>query len=156
MDGVKKCCGSTKGWVVNKKQDALTAEDYQALAELRYTLRQFMDFSTSAAQAEGLPSQQHQALLAIKGQPGRDLMTIGVLASRLLIAPHTATELVDRLDAGGLVRRLVDPTDKRRQTLELTEKANDLLEKLSSVHLKEIRELAPELIGILKRLHEDH
>jgi DNA-binding MarR family transcriptional regulator len=54
-----------------------------------------------------------------------------------------------------LVRRVVDPTDKRHQALELSEKADDLLEKLSSAHLKEVRELVPELIEILERLHED-
>ncbi|MDQ0563937.1 hypothetical protein QO004_005753 [Rhizobium mesoamericanum] len=76
-------------------------------SNLRYTLRRFMDFSTSAAQEEGLLTQQHQALLAIKGHRGEKAMTDGMLAQRLLIAPHSATELVGRLAVAGyvLVRR---------------------------------------------------
>ena len=72
--------------MVKKPKDDLTDADYEALSNLRYTLRRFMDFSASAAQEEGLPAQQHQALLAIRGHRGEDAMTIGILAERLLIA----------------------------------------------------------------------
>lgn len=133
-------------------RDSLSDSDYETLANLRYALRRFMDFSTSAAYEEGLPTQQHQALLAVKGHAGPERMSVGMLASRLLIAPHTATELVGRLNAAGLIARHTDPEDKRRQTLELTEKAEALLVRLSSVHLREIREMAPELIALLQRL----
>jgi DNA-binding MarR family transcriptional regulator len=114
-----------------------------------------MDFSASAALLEGLPSQQHQALLAIKGHFGDEPMTVGTLANRLLIAPHTATELVNRLGAADLVTRHSDPEDKRRQTLALTGKAEAVLLRLSEVHLKEIRDMAPELITILQGLQRD-
>ena len=138
--------------MVKKPKDDLTDADYEALSNLRYTLRRFMDFSASAAQEEGLPAQQHQALLAIRGHRGEDAMTIGILAERLLIAPHSATELVSRLVAAGYVSRQTDPADKRRQTLELTEKANDALKRLTAIHLTEIREMAPRLIDILQGL----
>ena len=133
-----------------KKQ--LSDADYEALANLRYTLRRFMDFSTSAAQQEGLPVQQHQALLIIRGHRGREPMTVGMLANRLMIAPHSATELVGRLTASGYVGRRVDISDRRRHSIVLTDKAHDILEKLSSIHLTEIREMAPQLIGILQKL----
>ena len=132
----------------------LRQEDYEALADLRFALRQFMDFSASAAQSEGLPVQQHQALLAIKGQRGGETMTIGMLAERLIIAPHTATELVGRLSDAGLVERHADPVDRRRQTLLLTEKADELLTRLSAVHLSEIRVMAPKLIKLLLELQK--
>lgn len=130
----------------------LTDADYEALSNLRYTLRRFMDFSASAAQEEGLPAQQHQALLAIRGYRGEDAMTIGILAERLLIAPHSATELVGRLVAAGYVSRQTDPADKRRQTLELTEKADAVLKRLTAIHLTEIRDMAPKLIDMLQSL----
>lgn len=133
----------------------MRSADYEALSNLRYTLRRFMDFSTSAAQEEGLPTQQHQALLAIKGHRGEDAMTIGMLAERLLIAPHSATELVGRLVSAGYVSRRADPNDKRRQTLELTDKAEGVLKRLTAIHLTEIREMAPQLIHILKRLQDE-
>ncbi|MBB3656963.1 DNA-binding MarR family transcriptional regulator [Rhizobium sp. BK650] len=138
--------------MVKKPKDDLTDADYEALSNLRYTLRRFMDFSASAAQEEGLPAQQHQALLAIRGHRGEDAMTIGLLAERLLIAPHSATELVGRLVTAGYVSRRTDPADKRRQTLELTEKAIDVLKRLTAIHLTEIREMAPQLIAILQGL----
>jgi DNA-binding MarR family transcriptional regulator len=134
----------------------LSQADYEALATLRYALRKFTDFSTSAAQTEGLPPQQHQALLAIKGNPLGEAMTIGMLAERLLIAPHTATELVGRLCEGDYVARQTDPADKRRQTLLLTDKAETTLLRLSAIHLKEIRDMAPALIDILTRLQAEH
>ena len=134
-------------------KDRLSDGEYEALSNLRYTLRRFMDFSTSAAQQEGLPAQQHQALLAIRGHRG-EAMTVGKLAERLLIAPHSATELVGRLAAAGYVTRNVDPADRRRQTLLLTDKAAVVLEQLSGIHLTEIRDLAPKLLDILKKLEE--
>ncbi|MBB5042017.1 MarR family winged helix-turn-helix transcriptional regulator [Shinella fusca] len=135
-------------------KEKLTDADYEGLSNLRYTLRRFMDFSTSAAHGEGLPPQQHQALLAIRGYREGEAMTVGKLAERLLIAPHSATELVGRLVAAGYVRRRTDPADRRRQTLELTDKADDVLERLTAIHLTEIREMAPRLIDILMRLQE--
>ena len=135
--------------------ERLTDADYEALSNLRYTLRRFMDFSTSAAQEEGLPTQQHQALLSIKGHRGEDSMTIGMLAERLLIAPHSATELVGRLVTAGYVSRRTDPNDKRRQTLELTDKAERVLKRLTAIHLTQIREMAPQLIDILRKLQDE-
>ncbi|PST61945.1 MarR family transcriptional regulator [Rhizobium sp. SEMIA4064] len=141
--------------VARDLDETLSQADYEALATLRYTLRKFMDFSTSAAHQEGLPPQQHQALLAIKGNPENETMTIGMLAERLLIAPHTATELVGRLIDAGYVTRHPDPADKRRQTLRLTEKSEEILRRLTAIHLREIRDMAPELIDILTHLQAD-
>lgn len=132
----------------------LRQQDYETLADLRYALRQFMDFSASAAQLEGLPAQQHQALLAIKGNRNGEPMTVGTLAERLIIAPHTATELVSRLVDSGLAERRLDPTDKRRQTVHLTGKAEELLRRLSGAHLAEIREMAPKLVALLTQLEK--
>lgn len=135
-------------------KDRLSDADYEALSNLRYTLRRFTDFSTSAAQEEGLPAQQHQALLAIRGHRDEEAMTVGRLAERLLIAPHSATELVGRLVTADYVTRHTDPADRRRQTLALTDKAQAVLERLTAIHLTEIREMAPRLIDILKTLEE--
>lgn len=140
--------------MARKPIDDLTDTDYEALSNLRYTLRQFMDFSASAAHEEGLPAQQHQALLAIRGHRGEEAMSVGLLAERLLIAPHSATELVGRLVAAGYVSRNADPSDKRRQTLALTAKAEIVLRRLTAIHLTEIRDLAPRLIEILLSLQE--
>lgn len=141
--------------MVRSLDETLSQADYEALAILRYTLRKFMDFSTSAAQEAGLPPQQHQALLAIKGNRQDTPMTIGMLAERLRIAPHTATELVGRLADADYVTRHPDPVDKRRQTLQLTERSEEVLRRLSAIHLREIRDMAPQLIEILTQLQAE-
>jgi DNA-binding MarR family transcriptional regulator len=133
---------------------SLTQADYEALARLRYLLRRFATFSASAAQAQGLPARQHQALLAIKGQRQDEPMTVGALAERLLITPHAATELVDRLQASRLVLRGRDSRDRRRLVLSLTAKAEAILRALSLVHLREIRATTPALLSVLARLRD--
>ena len=134
---------------------AMRDSDYEALAQFRYQVRTFLAFSEDAARRAGLTPQQHQALLAIKGLPEGEVMTVGMLAERLLIAPHTATELVGRLIASAYVQRETDSEDRRRQTLKLTRKAEDILLRLSAIHLHEVREMAPRLIEILSRLRDD-
>ena len=126
--------------------------DYELLAQFRLALRRFSAFSAAAAQAAGLPPQQHQALLAIKGSPDEQAMTIGMMAEQLFVAPHTATELAGRLARAGLVTQTADPDDRRRQTLALTAEAEAMLARLSAVHLAEIREMAPRLIATLQSL----
>lgn len=129
----------------------LTQADYENLAAFRHALRRFVNFSTEAARDAGLTTQQHQALLAIKGHRGGAL-TIGALADTLLVAPHTAAELVVRLEASDLVSRVPDPSDRRRVGLQLTRQADEALRKLSLMHLREVRVLAPRLMGIFRDL----
>src|SRR4051794_27641449 len=92
-------------------------QDYRALSEFRYLIRCFLEFSKVAADGIGLPSRQHQALLAIKGFPVDRSPTLGELAERLKIQPHSAVELVDRLAEAGLIERRHDPQDRRRVLL---------------------------------------
>ena len=129
----------------------LTQGDYESLAAFRHALRRFVNFSTEAARTAGLTTQQHQALLAIKGHRGGAL-TIGALADTLLVAPHTAAELVARLEAAGLAIRGADPADRRRVGLGLTSQADEALRRLSLVHLQEVKVLAPRLMAIFRDL----
>jgi len=135
--------------------ERLSQSDYEVLSRFRFALRQFTAFSSRAAQAAGLPPQQHQALLTIKGHAGPAPMSVGALAEQLLIAPQTATELVNRLAEAGLVVRMTDAGDRRRQALALTDKAEALLNSLTVVHLREIRQLAPALIDLLQTLDQE-
>ncbi len=120
-------------------------EDYEALAEFRYQIRCFLEFSKNAAREVGLTARQHQALLAIKGWASARNMTIGDLAERLRIRHHSAAELVDRLCEAGLTLREHDPSDQRRVLLSLTVLADERLGALSLAHLDELRRLAPIL-----------
>ncbi len=129
--------------------NSLSQADYEALAEFRYLIRCFLEFSQDAARQMGLTPRQHQALLAIKGFPGGRPATIGNLAERLRIRHHTAVELVDRLADAGLALRVADPGDQRRMLVTLTDLANDRLAKLSAVHLDELARIKPSLSKLL-------
>ena len=130
----------------------LTDNDYAALAEFRFALRQFQVFSEAKAAESGLTPQQHQALLAIRGGADPDDATVGYVAQRLIVKPHTASELIDRLETLGLVRREPTQSDRRRALLRLTPSADATLSSLSSVHREEIRRLQPLLVEHLQRL----
>jgi DNA-binding MarR family transcriptional regulator len=124
------------------------------LSEFRYLLRGFLEFSQNAAHAVGLTTRQHQALLAVKGLPETQVVTVGDLAERLRIRHHSAVELVDRLSEAGLVVRFPDRDDRRRVRLELTAAAEHRLADLSTIHLEELRRLRPALQDILDSLDE--
>ncbi len=128
-----------------------TQADYEALAEFRYLMRRFLEFSQNAARTVGLAPAQHQALLAIKGSPGGALVTVGDLAERLCIRHHSAVELVDRLVTAGLVERTPDPADHRRVILRLTRSAEEHLAELSAAHLDELARLSPSFRKLLAR-----
>jgi DNA-binding MarR family transcriptional regulator len=127
---------------------SLRQMDYQRLAEFRYHLRAFLKFSERAAGQMGLSPQQHQALLAIKGTAGGHI-TIGVLAERLGIRHNTAVELIDRLIANGLVERRQNPADRREVLIDLTNRAERMLAKLTLAHRNEVTKLAPLLRQLL-------
>ncbi|MBV9842992.1 MAG: MarR family transcriptional regulator [Sphingomonadaceae bacterium] len=127
------------------------AVDYAALAQFRHALRQFLVFSERRAAEHGLTAQQHQALLAIRGADARQV-TIGFVAERLVIKPHSASELVDRLETLGLVSRAPSPRDRRQALIELTTRSRALLEQLSATHSEELRRLRPMLTALLTQL----
>ena len=127
-------------------------QDYRTLSEFRYLIRCFLEFSKVAANGIGLPSRQHQALLAIKGFPLDRSPTLGELAERLKIQHHSAVELVDRLAEAGLIERRHDPEDRRRVLLLITQEAEHHLSTLSAIHLDELRRLRPALQNILSQL----
>lgn len=125
----------------------LTDTDYAMLANFRFRLREFLAFSESRAAECGLTPQQHQALLAIRAaEPGT--ATIGYVAERLIIRPHSASGLVERLEALGMLTRQPAPGDRRQSVLDLTDAARSLLARLSHTHRDEIRRLRP-LLGAL-------
>jgi DNA-binding MarR family transcriptional regulator len=132
-----------------RRSPPLTKSHYETLAALRHALRRFLRFSADAARSAGLPSQQHQALLAIKGFPGRDYLTVGELAERLRIRHHSAVGLVDRLMRRKLVGRVHSKTDRRRVHVSLTARGEALIARLSESHLAELRQLGPELRGLI-------
>jgi len=132
-------------------EKSLTLADYESLAELRYQIRRFLHFSEQAARAAGLEPRQHQLMLTLKGLPTGTRPRIGELAERLQIQHHSAVELVNRLAAGGCVRRHRGGEDRREVLLSLTPKGERILRELSLHHQAELRTRGPALLAALKR-----
>lgn len=124
--------------------------DYRRLAAFRHALRQFLAFSEAAARSAGITPQQHQALLAIKAAPSATGVTVGYLAGQLLLQPHSAAELVDRMVTCGLLRREEAADDRRRVVLSLTSAAEKALRALSAAHIRELRSIP--VLGSLSKL----
>jgi DNA-binding MarR family transcriptional regulator len=127
----------------------ISLADYRALADFRHQLRRFIAFSESAARSVGVEPRQHQVLLVLRGLPENVEPTVQVVADRLVLKHHTVVELLDRLEAEGLIRRTRATDDRRRAVIALTEKGSELLRKLSHAHLDELRSQAPALVGSL-------
>ena len=130
---------------------ALADSDYAQLAEFRYALRRFLNFSEQAAAGEQLTPQQHQAMLVIRGRP-RGTTTIGILAQWLCLKHHTAVELAQRLEKAGLISREHSADDARVMLLGLTEEGEGRLERLTLSHRAELKLLGPKIIKLLSSL----
>ena len=123
----------------------LTHADFERLLRLRTGLRQFLRWSEGQAQAAGLTSAQHQLLLAIRGHPGAEPPTIGEIADYLVLRHHSASELIDRAAAAGLVLRSPDPINGTQVRVSLTELGTVKLNGLAETHLAELAHLAPTM-----------
>lgn len=131
------------------RKKSFSKADYEQLAAWRYSLRRFLRFSEEAATQAGLTPQQHQALLAVQGMPGREEATVGELAERLQLKHHSTVELVNRLENAGLLKRSVGTEDARQVLLKVTPKGLRLLEKLTAAHRAELKRVGPELTAVL-------
>lgn len=130
----------------------LNVDDFRALAELRFQIRRFVRFSEQAARRTGLEPQQHQLLLSVKGLADDALPTIGEIAERMQLRHHSAVELVDRMAARKLVKRVRSTDDRRMVMVKITPKGERLLHELSLEHRDELRRRGPDLLKALRPL----
>jgi DNA-binding MarR family transcriptional regulator len=124
----------------------------QTLADFRFELRRFAQFSEGAALETGLQPQQHQLLLQVAGAVEGVPVTIAYAANRLGLKHNSTVELVDRSEREGLIERTADLEDKRRAILRLTRRGRQVLDKLSGDHALELNEMAPRLVRALRRV----
>jgi DNA-binding MarR family transcriptional regulator len=153
--------GTTRTWshvVVAAGDDragseALTKQDFEALAEFRFGIRRYLRFSEETVRSHGVTPQHYQLLLALKGFPGREWATVRELAERLQLRHHSVVELVDRAQAQGLVERAPDPDDARAVRVHLTADGQQILARLSALHRDELRRIDTTLA--LPTWHDD-
>ena len=136
----------------DRKQPVPQANLLQALAEFRFHLRSFLQFSEQVAKKQRLHPRQHQLLLQIAGIAEGRAATINYLAQRLGLRQNSVVELANRSVAEGLVRRNQDRSDRRRVILSLTAKGMRVLDALSQSHARELDEFGPQLIRTMERI----
>jgi DNA-binding MarR family transcriptional regulator len=93
--------------------------------------------------------------LALKGLPANVRSRIGELAEQLQIQHHSAVELVDRLEASGLVRRQRGIKDRREVLVVMTPAGEKVLRELVLHHRAELSSRGPALIEALRRVLHD-
>ena len=80
-----------------------------------------------ALRPHGLTFARYEALVLLTfSRTGR--LPMRVMGDRLQLHPTSVTNIVDRLQADGLVRRIPHPTDRRATLVEITETGSGLLE----------------------------
>jgi DNA-binding MarR family transcriptional regulator len=124
----------------------VSVSEYQRTAELRAALRRFLRISETAARRHGITPRQHNLLVMIKGAPdGTEMSTVSELSERLQLAQSTVTELVQRAEETGLVKREPSGSDGRVAHISLTPLGE---ERLAALHeeLADERELLLEYI----------
>jgi DNA-binding MarR family transcriptional regulator len=80
-----------------------------------------------------------------------DSLPLGQLAERLACVKSNVTQLVDRLEADGLVTRAADPNDRRSRLAVLTESGKTAYAK--GTHIRQ--ESEREIFGVLTRDEAD-
>jgi DNA-binding MarR family transcriptional regulator len=75
----------------------------------------------------------------------RGTLSMSELAIARNVALNTATSLVDRLVAAGLIERRGDPADRRVVRVAVTARGRDVVERLRTVRRTAIRRLIDEL-----------
>jgi DNA-binding MarR family transcriptional regulator len=129
-----------------------TQSKLKSLAEFRFQMRKFLNFSESASERCGIPAQQYQLMQVIAAIPEGHQASITYLAERMILRHNSTVELVDRAERAGLVRRESDPKDMRRSLVQLTIQGHEILERLVAEHLRELAPLCDHLIDALRDL----
>jgi DNA-binding MarR family transcriptional regulator len=112
------------------KNPQVAKNEYRSAAIFRAELRKFLRRSEDAARAHGITPRQHLLLLQIAGAED-GITTVSGLVEALALTQSAVTELVQRAEQAGLVRRAPSQFDGRVILLSLTPTGS---EKLAAVH----------------------
>jgi DNA-binding MarR family transcriptional regulator len=108
------------------RRQSPTAEEAARVAEFRVALRRFLHGTERVAREVGITPRWYLLLLLIKGAPDlSERSSVTQLAERLHLAQSSVTELVDRAEQAGLVRRERSAEDGRVVYLRLTPEGED-------------------------------
>ena len=102
-----------------------TTGEFRDAAELRVALRRFLRRTEDVVRAHRLTPQRYELLLLIKASRGT--ATVASLSRSLHMGQTSVTQLVQRAEKLGLLRRRLSETDRRVRYLELTSEGESRL-----------------------------
>jgi DNA-binding MarR family transcriptional regulator len=136
---------------VTRQAEDLDLADVQEAAEIRAALRSFLRVTEAIVRRHDLTPQRYLLLLMIKGAPdGSERSTVSELCERLELAQSTVTELVQRAEEVGLVRRDASERDGRVAHLLLTDEGEARFARA----FLDMREERERLLMLLGHVHE--
>src|SRR5436305_6366068 len=106
-------------------------ESWGALMMLNRTVVQALD--AELRRSHGFAVTEFDVLITLCNAPDQRL-GMSALAERVLLSPAGTTHLVTRLERDGLVRREVDPTDRRKWFTVLTDAGDQALRDARQTH----------------------
>ncbi len=110
---------------------------------LGHTVRRLHRGTNEALAPLGLARAQARLVRLLADGPLR----MAAIADRLAVVPRTVTDLVDGVEAAGLVERRADPDDRRATFVALTPDGRRLLDRLDTAR----RESAEQVLAPLAR-----
>ena len=134
------------------KRQSVAMKSLHSLAEFRYHLRGFLNFSDGVAEEAGLHPQQYQLLQVVAAVPKDEIPTIAYVAARLYLRHNSTVELVNRTERQGLMEREIDAMDHRKVLLRLTALGRERLTMLVELHYAQLKQWAPEMIDVLRNV----
>ena len=137
----------TEEWVLlHQALELLPKESDRTLAEwqLLYGAFALLRKETERAMAPWPMTVAHAYVLALLDAVGRPLPVTRVAKAMLQESP-SVTRLVDRMSSRGLVKRLADPSDRRRSLVAPTDKGRELLRQTRGA----AAEASNEAFGVL-------
>lgn len=96
------------------------------------------DLDAELHREHGLAVTEFDVLITLSNAPGKQL-GMSALAHRAMLSPAGTTHLVTRLERDGLVKRSVDPADRRKWFTVLTEKGDRALQAARHTHNRVLR-----------------
>jgi DNA-binding MarR family transcriptional regulator len=96
-----------------------------------------VDADRAAAWSRSNPAPRHvAALMQVVADEG---MSVSSLAARLGVSLATASQVVTDLEAGGLVERVDDPSDRRRTLVRVSDSHRDIADALLDTRLRPVQ-----------------
>ncbi|MDN5873759.1 MAG: MarR family transcriptional regulator [Sinobacteraceae bacterium] len=139
-----------------------TGDTQETLRAVRRITRALALSSRDLARQHDLTATQ---LLCLRALREHEALSAGALAKALTLSPQTATGLIDRLEARGLVERVRSTSDRRCVLVSLTDAGNSLIEAtgpmlqdrfvarfdaLEPAHRRSLREALETVVSLLE------